>query len=438
LKNILFQSKDPITLSFFRILLGICFLWESIYLIKINFVTVFLTNPQVHFNYDFAEFVKPLPSGLLSLLVIGLFAASLFLIIGKYLKVAAWYLFFVFSYILLIDKAYYNNHLYLICLLAGFFAITSSDQSLSVKKGPVKQIPNWHILLFQIQLVIVYFYGGIAKINPDWLIRMEPVKITLAQKAANSALDTILLSDAAVYFISYGGLVFDLLIGFLLFYRPTRKLGLIAALIFNIMNAWLFDDINIFPFMMMGALVLFIEPDTFRKFIGQYITSIKPIDASSKSTIPVDQKVVIGLAIYFIIQLSLPLRHLLFEGNTEWTGKAQYFSWRMKIQSRKTEQLEFAVMNYDKKEVIAVDLRSFGLNDDQLRLLSMHPETGIKMAKAIRETAEKKGLRNIEVKAKVKVSFNGRPAQMLYKDMDLSKVKEGVFEPREYVVELKE
>jgi hypothetical protein len=438
LKKILFQPKDPITLSFFRIIFGICFLWESLYLLKINFVSVFLTSPQVHFNYDFATFIQPLPKSLLSILVIGLLVASIFMIIGKYLKAASWYIFFVFSYILLIDKAYYNNHLYLICLLAAFFAITSSDEALSIKKDATKHIPNWQLILFQLQLVIVYFFGGIAKINSDWLIRMEPVKTILEQKAANSALSSLLQSEIAVYFISYGGLAFDLLIGFLLFYKPTRKIALIAALVFNIMNAWLFNDINIFPFMMMGALVLFINPEEFRSFLTKYIPTLKSVQSAAKDTFAVNQKVIIGLAIYFIFQVSVPLRHLLFEGNTEWTGKAQYFSWRMKIQTRKTEQLEFAVMNYDKKEVINVDLRSFGLNDDQLRLLSMHPETGVQLAKAIRETAEKKGLRNIEVKAKVKVSFNGRPAQMLYEDMDLSKVKEGIFEERDYVVDLKE
>jgi hypothetical protein len=401
-------------------------------------VQAFLTGPQVHFNYDFAAFIAPLPKPILSILVIGLLAASVFILIGKYLKISAWYIFFVFSYILLIDKAYYNNHLYLICLLAAFFAITSSDEALSVKKGTTKMIPNWQLLLFQLQIAIVYFYGGIAKINSDWLVRMEPVKTILTQKANNSIFESILNTEFAVYFISYGGLAFDLLIAFALFYKPTRKIGLIAALTFNIMNAWLFDDINIFPFMMMGALVLFIEPEKFRIFLSKYITSLKPSNSIQSVTFNFNQKVLMGLVLYFTIQFLVPLRHLLFEGNTEWTGKAQYFSWRMKIQTRKTDQLEFAVFNYDKKEVINVDLRSFGLNDDQLRLLSMHPETGVQLAKAIRTTAEKKGMKNIEVKAKIKVSFNGRPSRHLYKDTDLSKVKEGIFEERDYVAELKE
>ena len=30
-------------------------------------------------------------------------------------------------------------------------------------------VPRWNVLLLRFQLFIVYFYGAIAKLNPDWL-----------------------------------------------------------------------------------------------------------------------------------------------------------------------------------------------------------------------------------------------------------------------------
>ena len=437
MKAFLLRPTDPISLSFFRIIFGACLLWEIIYLFRIDFIEGYITNPQVHFNYDFAPFAQPLPQPALSLILLGLLTSSILLVIGKFVKQAAWFTFISFSYILLIDKAYYNNHLYLICLFAFFFAITSSSQSISVEKMTPKKVPYWQLLLFQLQLGIVYFYGGIAKINSDWLIQFEPVKTILNQRASDSMFSSTLQSDGAVYFISYGGLLFDLVIFFLLMYRPTRKIALIGAVIFNGMNAWLFDDINIFPFMMLGALVLFIEPEKIRNFVTKKLPFIKL--APPEQTIDPTKNLTFQLlGIYFILQLLLPLRHFLFQGNTEWTGKAQYFSWRMKIQTRETEKMEFSVLNYDKKEIVNVDLRSFGLNDDQIRLLSMHPETGVKLAKEIRRTAELKGMKNIEVKANVIVSFNGRTPQSLYKDVDLSNVEERIFKPRSYVTRLTE
>lgn len=433
MKSFLNQPTDPITLSFFRIVFGICFLWESIYFLRIDFIKLFITQPQVHFNYDFAPFIQPLPQPILALILVGLIVGSLFIVAGKFVKLSSWFIFIAFGYLFLIDKAYYNNHLYLICLFAFFFAITNSEESLSMKKGTPIKVPRWQLLLFQFQLGIVYFYGGVAKINSDWLSRFEPVKTILNQRAWDSILSSILQTDFAVYFISYGGLVFDLGIAFLLFYRPTRKFGLISALIFNVLNAWIFDDINIFPFMMMGALVLFIDPTEFRKCLNNTIKLKEPTEVKSTT----NNSLIYLFTAYFLLQLLLPLRHLLFKGNTEWTGKAQYFSWRMKIQTRETKKLAFSVLNYDKKEIVNVNIASFGLNDDQIRLLSMHPETGITFAKAIRKTAEQKGLKNIEVKAEVIVSFNNRAYQSLYRDIDLSKVEEGIFKPRDYVEELK-
>lgn len=437
MKSYLFEPKDPVTLSLFRVVYGICMLWESFYFIKIDFIQHFLIRPEVHFNYDFASFIAPFPKPILSILLLGILVSSILFILGKYVKQSAWFIFIAFSYILLIDKAYYNNHLYLICLFAFFFAITASNESVSIKKDSPKKIPNWQLLIFQFQLGIVYFFGGVAKINGDWINRFEPVKTILNQRASDSIFRPILETDFAAYFISYGGLLFDLGIIFLLLYRPTRNLALIGALVFNIMNAWLFDDINIFPFMMMGSLVLFIEPHTVRNFINKRLAFVK-LASPSEESIDTKKGIVQLLAIYFVLQLILPLRHFLFKGNTEWTGKAQYFSWRMKIQTRKTNKLEFTVLNYDKKEIVTVDLRSFGLNDDQIRLLSMHPETGVKLAKEIRRTAELKGLKNIEVKANVVVSFNSRTPQRLYKDIDLSAVEEGIFKPRSYVARLNE
>jgi len=437
MKTFLLRPIDPITLSIFRIVYGICMLWECFYLIRIDFIPHFLIRPEVHFNYDFAEFIAPLPKPFLSIVLIGILISSLLFIIGKYIKQSAWFIFVAFSYLLLLDKSYYNNHLYLICLFAFFFAITSSSQSISIEKMAPKKVPYWQLLLFQLQLGIVYFYGGIAKLNSDWLVRFEPAKTILNQRARNSNFSSILETDFAVYLISYGGLLFDLGIFFLLMYRPTRKIALIGAVIFNGMNAWLFDDINIFPFMMLGALVLFIKPEKIRIFVTKKLPSIK-LASPEQPVVPTKNLTFQLLGIYFILQLLLPLRHFLFQGNTEWTGKAQYFSWRMKIQTRETKKMEFSVLNYDKKEIVNVDLRSFGLNDDQIRLLSMHPETGVKLAKEIRRTAELKGMKNIEVKANVIVSFNGKTPQSLYKDVDLSKVEDRIFKPRSYVTRLKE
>ena len=71
------------------------------------------------------------------------------------------------------------------------------------------------------QIFIVYFYGGIAKINPDWL-RGEPMRHWLQNSSDFPVVGPFLTTELAAYLFSYGGLLFDLLIGFILLSSKTR------------------------------------------------------------------------------------------------------------------------------------------------------------------------------------------------------------------------
>ncbi|MBK8672784.1 MAG: HTTM domain-containing protein [Bacteroidetes bacterium] len=57
----------------------------------------------------------------------------------------------------------------------------------------------------------------------------------------------ILKSDLAIYFFSYGGLIFDISIGFLLLYKPTRVFAIIISIIFHLVS-YATIDIGIFLF----------------------------------------------------------------------------------------------------------------------------------------------------------------------------------------------
>src|SRR6516164_7555137 len=44
-----------------------------------------------------------------------------------------------------------------------------------------RNIPFWTLLLLRGQLVIAYFYAGVAKLNADWLLDAQPVRYYLSQ-----------------------------------------------------------------------------------------------------------------------------------------------------------------------------------------------------------------------------------------------------------------
>ena len=264
------ERIDGTSLAIFRIGFGVLMLWELIYLLRIDFVKIFLTTPEVQFTYEYFSFLRPLPEILLDILVVLLMVCCFLIIIGKHYRKAMTGFFIGFTYLFLLDKAYYNNHLYLICLLSFLMIFIPADahfSSGSMTAKSKKPVFYWHLLILRLQLVIVYFYGGIAKLNYDWMVSQQPVRILMQDKAKTSFIGDLLSSEPIIYFFTYGGVAFDLLIPFLLFIPRTRVMAVVLALCFNIMNAWLFNDINIFPYFMMLSLILFLDPSNIAKYI---------------------------------------------------------------------------------------------------------------------------------------------------------------------------
>jgi hypothetical protein len=421
------EQIDGSSISIFRIGFGIIMLWELFYFLRIDFVKIFLIKPKVQFTYEYFSFVKPLPEPILDILIIVLLVCCLFILIGKHYRKAMIVFFIGFSYLFLLDKAYYNNHLYLICLLSFLLILIPADAYLSFRsknKTTIKPVFYWHLLILRLQLAIVYFYGGIAKLNYDWLVTNEPVRTLLENKAATSFIGELLSSKFALYFFTYGGVGFDLLIPFLLFIPRTRIIAVVLALSFNIMNALLFDDINIFPYFMMLSLILFLDPAKVAKYIRTKFLGKKTAPQLPKISTTPNKILIFTLGFYFLIQMILPFRYLLYPGNVDWTGLGQRFAWRMKIQHRSLETMEFKVWDINTKTIFPVEPANYGLNHDQITLISHDPRAAVQFAKFIKQHCkDSKGMDNVLVKSNIVVSFNGRPAQQIFaKELDLGTI----------------
>src|SRR5690606_10618868 len=92
--------------------------------------------------------------------------------------------------------------------------------------------PAWALWLLRIQVGIPYFYGGLAKLNPDWL-RGEPLRDWLLELAEHPLVGPVVSYETVVYFFSYGGLLFDLLVVPALLWRKTRPFAFALALAFH-------------------------------------------------------------------------------------------------------------------------------------------------------------------------------------------------------------
>ncbi len=419
-------------LGLFRILFGLCLVYELFYYFNIDLLDKGLRAPAMRFTYEGFEWIKLLPGKSMEVILFLLLVAAVCITLGIVYRIATIFFFTFFTYLFFIDKSLYNNHLYLFVLLCFLLTVVKGDAALSVtKKNQSATIPQWQLLLLKIQIFIVYFYGGLAKLNADWLIRHEPMHSMLQSSYSSSTVENLLV---------YGGLLFDLSIGFLLWNKRTRLMGVVGVVFFNISNAIIFNDIGVFPFFMLAATVLFFNPETINRVMMGTKTQPKKdgkkIASSPKLFLP-SSKINWLIGVYLTFQLLFPFRYLLFPGNAEWYGVGQRFSWRMKIQSRQVKELKYTVVDYDHKQLMDLDPSQY-LTAAQIQSLYLDPKMILQFAQFLASDATKKGLTNIAVKSKVKVVFNGRPEQyVINPETDLSKLNYHPYDLRNWVLPLK-
>src|ERR1044072_4942962 len=353
----LFKPVDISFLVFFRVLFGGIMLWESYRYFTHGWITRYYVEPAVTFTYYGFSWVKPWPGrGIyIHFFILGLAAACV--MAGFLYRIAAPVFFLAFTYFFLLDQTRYLNHFYLVCLISFLMCFLPANRAFSVDawlrpKIRLDVVPAWTLWLLRAQVGIPYFYGGLAKINSDWIHGGEPMRTWLRPFTKVPGGGPIFTADWVVYSFVIGGLLLDLLVVPLLLWRRTRILALIAAILFNLTNSVIFD-IGIFPWLMLGTLLIYFSPDLTRLFSRafmspgeEFVETAAPPTVAASSGCPsllTSQKVVAGLlSAYFVVQLVFPLRHHLYPGNVSWTEEGHNFSWHMKLRT-KTGEAVFTV-----------------------------------------------------------------------------------------------
>ena len=223
----LFRPVDIASLVFFRIIFGSIMLWEVFRYISYERIDDYWFEPKFNFTYWGFHWVTPWPSSaLMHFHLYVLVLLSICIIIGFCYRLAATLFFIGFTYTFLLENTLYLNHLYLVILLIFLIIWMPAHRAFSLDSWLRPSIrsattPVWSVWLLRLQVGIPYFYGGLAKINPDWL-RGVPLNSWLERRADLPFLGPMLVEPWAPYFFSYSGLAIDLLIVPLLICRRTR------------------------------------------------------------------------------------------------------------------------------------------------------------------------------------------------------------------------
>lgn len=427
-------------LAVFRFLFGFIMLVSIIRFAVKGWIYDLYVEPDYFFTFFGFDWVTPLGETGMYLLFFLMGLAALSIMLGYFYRLGIILFFVSFTYVELIDKTNYLNHYYFVSIISFLLMWVPAHRSFSldVLRKPdlrCKYVPAWTVNIFKLQLGLVYFFAGVAKLNPDWLLNAMPLRIWLPANANIPIIGPLLEYTAGAYIFSWAGAIYDLTIAFFLLWKPTRRFAYFTVIVFHLMTYVLFQ-IGMFPFIMILCTLIFF-PAGFHKKMISVISGLKkhlplatPRDTSNSSNTEYRLSksssgiISILLIIFFVFQFLIPLRFTLYPGNHFWTEQGYRFSWRVMLMEKAghvtlkvTDPVEgrhWQVKNYNY------------LTPNQEKMMATQPDMILQFAHHLEDEYQKQGLGDVQIRAETYVTLNGRRSQlMIDPDVDLTEEERG-------------
>lgn len=376
-------------------------------------------EPQFFFSYYGFEWVQPLGEWTYLIFIIcGI--SALFVAFGWKYRLSIIIFFLSFTYIELMDKTTYLNHYYFISILSFLmiFLPAHAYYSVDARRNETlrsQKIPAWSIDSIKLLICIVYFYAGLAKLNSDWLFEAMPLQIWLPAKYSIPLLGDLLQQTWAHYAFAWAGALYDLSIPFLLLYRKTRIFAFILVVIFHVLTRVLFP-IGMFPYIMISSALIFFDAGLHNRILskisGWFSISKSVFDNGRYYQFPKIwlKKTTTGIiTFFFILQILIPFRHVLYPGELFWTEEGYRFSWRVMLME-KTGYANFKVVNPENERRFYVDNTEF-LTRFQEKQMSTQPDFILEYAHFLEDHYQQQGIQDPEIYVESYVALNGRRSQ---------------------------
>lgn len=478
----LFKPVDNASLVFFRVVFGILAFADVVGIFSYYHLYTDSFNPdKFQFKYYGFAWVQPVPEPFMSLFFLGLIACAILITIGKWYRPAMTIFAIGFAYTFFLEKAHYLNHGYLMMWLnlVMIFLPVNRNFSVDALQTPdlqTNRCPYWCLFVLQFLMGVVYFYGGIAKINADWLLNAQPLKIWLAQRGDMPLLGWIWQQEITAWLMSWGGFCLDFFVVFFLLSKRMRIWAFGFVLFFHFVNLILFQ-IGIFPWMSLALTALFFEPDFPRKinaFLKSKWAKFGKIEAwwltkSNANPLPappppnadksmvlamqdqpkqpiygkikpwrLHRKLVLGCLIPIcLFHLLFPLRHHLLKGNVAWTEEGHRYSWRMMLRSKRGYG-HFILKDKRTGEKERVNPGKY-LSDKQRPKMFTHPDMTLQFTHYLKQKWWEDFGKDVAIYAEINVKLNHRKYQSYYDNaVDLTEVEWSFLEEADWVLHLKE
>jgi hypothetical protein len=313
--------------------------------------------------------------------------------VGYWYRAAAAAVFLSWGYFFAVEstRTYWQSHYYMELLLAFLMIWLPAARSFSLdarsgaRRPSPGRIPFWTILVLRGQLVIIYFYAGVAKLSADWLLDAVPLRWVLREEHVTAPFKAYLspalfglLNDTVhslpfAYLLSHLGVAFDLSVGFLLLIRRTRILAMIGMILFHVTNhVLIYDNIGWFPLAGATTALIFLDPDWPGRLLrwmrqprwappdrqwligGAVLIPVlgaalgwklkpSPSPAEKGAASPLGNGTVVLVLLWLSFQGLAPIRHHLIPGDGRFTYEGLSFSWRLKADDRSALPIQITV-----------------------------------------------------------------------------------------------
>ena len=188
----------------FRIAFGLLGLVAVVRTWVLGWIDELYLAPTHHFSYLGFGWVQPWPAWGMYVHFALLGLASLAIALGYRYRLATAAFFVLFTYVELIDKTTYLNHYYWMSLTSLLMVVLPLHRtaSLDARRNPVRPPPTvaaWVIWALRAQVGVVYLFAGLAKLNPDWLLYAQPLRIWLYNSGDVALIGPLLRQPFAAY-----------------------------------------------------------------------------------------------------------------------------------------------------------------------------------------------------------------------------------------------
>ncbi|MES2807515.1 MAG: HTTM domain-containing protein, partial [Bacteroidota bacterium] len=198
------QPAPAAPLATFRILFSLMMLAGTVRFWLNGWIDDLYVKPKFYFTYMGFDWVHPLNSSGMHLVFFLMALATVLVALGLFYRIAIVTFFITFTYVELLDVTNYLNHYYFISLAAFLMIWLPAGRIFSLDvyfrpKLKLAKVPLWMVGALRLQIGMVYFFAGLAKLSPDWLIEAIPMKIWLPPKSHLPIVGSLMYQEWVAY-----------------------------------------------------------------------------------------------------------------------------------------------------------------------------------------------------------------------------------------------